>query len=347
MRSADVLPLKIDEAQPAEPSLRGPEPGATLEPAPVRTRAVRLANVERLRLLAMFEIVAFHVSGAFVEEGERLPVIAGLGLPTFLLLNNAFNCTLAERMGTSAFMRVKVSRLVLPWLVWSVFYAGTLVLERLRHGEPLGDGFSIWMIVGGTYDHLWFVPFALCGSVLVAGLQARSREWSAVGVVASALAAGLCVVVACAVTLLTQPIEWPALQWLFALPSPLLGFALGRAVLAPDGKLLRRIALLMTPLALGVVAFAYFEPQIEMLRRYMVSLALVSLAFVWPGNSDRFSQRLTPLLFGVYLVHPFFVRVYQALHLPRIPLVILTVMVFGLAVGVVLLLGRTRLRRLV
>jgi hypothetical protein len=59
--------------------------------------SARLANVERLRLLAMFEIVAFHVSE------QRLPVLAGLGLPVFLLLNNAFNCTLAERMGTRAF----------------------------------------------------------------------------------------------------------------------------------------------------------------------------------------------------------------------------------------------------
>ena len=40
----------------------------------------RLANVERLRLVAMYEIVAFHVSE------HRLPIVAGLGLPVFLLL---------------------------------------------------------------------------------------------------------------------------------------------------------------------------------------------------------------------------------------------------------------------
>lgn len=345
MRSADVLSREVDEA-PAEPTPR-PDLAPRSRPEPkARAKAPRLANVERLRLVAMFEIVAFHVSGAF-GTNTRLPVLAGLGLPTFLLLNNAFNLTLSERMGSRPFLQVKVSRLVLPWVVWSVVYAGIGMLERLRHGERLTEGFSFWMIVGGTYDHLWFVPFALFGSVLVVGLQAKTRSWGAAGVVGAALAAGLGVVALCALALATQPIEWPALQWLFALPSPLLGFALGRAVLATDGKVLRRVALIVTPLALAALVVARFQPEIEMLRRYLVSLAVVTLAFIWPGEPDRFSVRLTPLLFGIYLVHPLFVRVYQAVHLPEVPLSILTAVVFAVTAVTVYLLGRTRLRALV
>src|SRR5687768_7541778 len=108
MRSADVLSREVDEA-PAEAAPRPDlEPGSRPEPK-ARATAPRLANVERLRLLAMFEIVAFHVSGAF-GTNARLPVLAGLGLPTFLLLNNAFNLTLSERMGPRPFLRIKVSR---------------------------------------------------------------------------------------------------------------------------------------------------------------------------------------------------------------------------------------------
>src|SRR6187401_3024827 len=93
--------------------------------------APRLANVERLRLVAMFEIVAFHVSE------HRLPILAGLGLPVFLLLNNAFNTTLTERRGTSAFLNSKLSRLLVPWILWSLIYLSVLLLERWRHEEPL------------------------------------------------------------------------------------------------------------------------------------------------------------------------------------------------------------------
>ena len=348
MHPVDVLPLKVDELRaqpPAAVSHGGPEP----KPEGVRTPTPRLANVERLRLIAMFEIVAFHVSAALSVDGEggRLPVVAGLGLPTFLLLNNAFNCTLAERMGPRAFMRVKVSRLVLPWLVWSGVYAASLVLERLRHGEPLTEGWSPWMIVGGTYDHLWFVPFALFGGVLIAWLQASTRNGSPAKVVLGALGAGLALAVGCALILATEAIEWPALQWLFALPSPLLGFGIGRAVLAKDERLLQRVALIVTPLAVAVALVTLVEPQLEMLRRYLLSLAVVSAAFIWPGKSDRFSQRLTPLLFGVYLLHPLLVRIYQAIHPPELPLVLLTTVVFAAAAAGVLLIGRTRFRRLV
>src|SRR5215510_14800500 len=147
----------------------------------------RLANVERLRLVAMYEIVAFHVSE------HRLPVVTGLGLPVFLLLNNVFNTTLAERMGTRAFLNTKVSRLLLPWVIWNVISLALLLAERLRHGETLTQGFSFMMVLGGTYEHLWFVPFALLGAVLLAGAQVLtstvSNGWACTAalVVASAI----------------------------------------------------------------------------------------------------------------------------------------------------------------
>ena len=40
-------------------------------------KAVRLANVERLRVFAMLEIVRYH------DHGDRLAWVGGLGLPTF------------------------------------------------------------------------------------------------------------------------------------------------------------------------------------------------------------------------------------------------------------------------
>src|SRR6187431_1348199 len=99
------------------------------EATPIARSAERLANVERLRIVAMLEIVTFHVGSAFDADDYRLPIVAGLGLPVFLVLNNAFNCTLAERRGTRAFLDAKVSRLLVPWLVWSVVYAGVVLAE--------------------------------------------------------------------------------------------------------------------------------------------------------------------------------------------------------------------------
>src|SRR4051812_13640850 len=198
--------------------------------------SARLANVERLRLVAMFEIVAFHVSE------QRLPVVAGLGLPVFLLLNNAFNCTLAERMGTRAFLNTKVSRLLLPWLLWNVLYLGLGLAERWRHAEPLTQGFSFLLLLGGTYEHLWFVPFALAGAVIMAGVQSQSRALSNGWMCALALAVGAGITLAGARLLAPGSIEWPWLQWLFALPAVPFGFGLGRALLATEGRGRQRFA---------------------------------------------------------------------------------------------------------
>jgi probable poly-beta-1,6-N-acetyl-D-glucosamine export protein len=308
----------------------------------------RLANVERLRLVAMFEIVAFHASE------HRLPIVAGLGLPVFLLLNNAFNCTLTERMGTRPFLHTKVSRLLLPWLLWSVIYLVVVVLGRLRHEELLTVGFSLWMLVGGTYPHLWFVPFALAGALLMAVVQPATRALPHGVVIAAALLTGAALTLLNARILAPGTIEWPVLQWLFALPALPLGFALGRTMLAADRVSRLRVAWVCVAVALlclglglgfGLGLVGWGVP--EMVRRYAVSMALVGLAFVWPGAPDPVSQRLTPLLLGVYLVHPLIVRVYQALHLPVPPTAVFAALVFGVSALLVSALQRSRLRLLV
>lgn len=331
----------------AEVPVAVPPPVVTGLPAARRQPSERLANVERLRIIAMLEIVTFHVGGAIATGAERLPIVGGLGLPVFLVLNSAFNCTLSERMGTRGFLDAKVSRLLLPWLVWSGIYAGVVVAERVRHGESLADAFTPWMIVGGTYTHLWFVPFALFGSLLIAALQVSTKSTSHWRMAAVTLAVGVALVLGGAWADQRWQLDWPLVQWLFALPSPLLGFALGRALLARDRRLSVGLAAGLSLVAAGTLAAALLWEAPEICRRYAVTMALVSLFFLWPGSADRLSKRMTPLLFGIYLVHPFLVRAYQAAHLPALHSALLGLVIFIAAALVVEGLRRSPLRRLV
>jgi surface polysaccharide O-acyltransferase-like enzyme len=337
--SADVAPdAAVTRAAEAE-TARAAQVAAA--PEARRTGSQRLANVERLRLVAMFEIVAFHVSQ------DRLPLIAGLGLPSFLLLNNAFNCTLSERMGTRAFLRTKVTKLLVPWLVWSLVYALVIVLEKLRHDESIREAFTPWMLVGGTYIHLWFVPFALAGGVFAAALQARTQKVSHPRMVAILLALGTAWVLGGAWIMAREDVRWPALQWLFASPSPILGFALGRVILARDQRLLAVVCALSVVAGVLAELGAFGLGLHRIVPRYAVSMAVVSLALLWPGRPDAWSQKLTPLLFGVYLTHPLIVRTYMATHLPTFGVTLQTLLVFSASVVLVLILQRTPLRRLV
>jgi surface polysaccharide O-acyltransferase-like enzyme len=346
MRSSEATELHGIPAGYVEPR-RPPNLAVEAKPEPRREPAERLANVERLRIVAMLEIVTFHVGGAVATDPYRLPIVGGLGLPVFLLLNNAFNCTLSERMGTRAFLDVKVSRLMLPWLVWSGVYGGIVLAEKVRHDEPLADAFSPWMIIGGTYTHLWFVPFALFGSLIIAGLQSRTKGLPHRNMTAVALGLGTALTLGVGWLLHVRDIQWPLLQWLFALPSPLLGFALGRVILSRDRRLLSRLVVVLSVLAVGTWAAAQVVAVPEMDRRYAVSMALVSLFFLWPGTADALSRRLTPLLFGVYLTHPLLMRLYQGAHLPELPVGLLGLVVFAVAAVLVELLRRSPLKRLV
>lgn len=349
MRATEAVELNSKQGRTAvvaAPEAAVPLPGVAV--VSHKQAAERLANVERLRIVAMLEIVTFHVGGAMGAEEYRLPLVGGLGLPVFLLLNNAFNCTLAERRGTKAFLDAKVSRLLVPWLVWSVIYGGLVVAERLRHQEPIADAFLTWRaLLGGTYTHLWFVPFALFGSVLIAGLQARTRDVSHRAMAVTSLLVGALLVVGGAVILARTGGGWPVVQWLFALPSPFLGFALGRVLLANDRRFSGGLALLLVLIAVATVAAGWLLPVSEMGRRYAISMALVAAFFTWPGSSDALSRRLTPLLFGVYLVHPLVLRLYQAAHLPELQPALLGVLLFATAALLVELLRRTPLRSLV
>jgi len=323
-------------------------PRADAEVAALEPSTERLANVERLRIVAMLEIVTFHVGGAVGVDEYRLPIVGGLGLPVFLLLNNTFNCTLTARRGTRAFLDAKVSRLLLPWLVWSAVYAAVVAAERLRHDEPIAEAFLSWRtLLGGTYTHLWFVPFALFGSLAIAAAQARTRAVSHRAMAAWSLGFGGLLVAIDAVLLAYSGSNWPVLQWLFALPSPLLGFALGRVLLAGDRKLSRTVAALLVGVAALVVAGSWVAPLGEMVRRYAVSMALVGVFFTWPGKLDALSRRLTPLLFGIYLTHPLILRSYQAAHLPYMQPALLGLLLFFAAAVLVELLRRTPLRNLV
>jgi surface polysaccharide O-acyltransferase-like enzyme len=344
MRASEAADLRTGTVGPG---LGGPEIVVSAPAEEPRKSSERLANVERLRIVAMLEIVTFHVGEAIGSGSQRLPVVAGLGLPVFLLLNNAFNCTLAQRMGTRKFLDVKVSRLLLPWLIWSAVYAAIIIAESVRHDEPVADRFTLWMLVGGTYTHLWFVPFALFGSLLIAGLQLRTRFVSHTLMAALSCAVGAALVVVGAWLLATRTIEWPVLQWLFALPSPLLGFALGRMLLSEHPEFRRRATLGMSALAALVVGLGLGWEMPDMARRYAVSMALVSLFFLWPGKADVVSKRFTPLLFGIYLTHPLLVRTYQAAHLPQLPTALLGILVFGAAALFTEGLRRSPLKRLV
>jgi surface polysaccharide O-acyltransferase-like enzyme len=280
-----------------EQPLAAPAPAAPAVAKPVYVPSPRLANVERFRIIAMLEIVCFH------DTHGRIPLIAGLGLPTFLLLTNVFNCTLTEKRGFGPFVRDKFNRLALPWLFWSAVYGSFLVFGALRRGIPLGEVLTPNMLLTGTYAHLWFVPFALFCGVLVGSIQYATKNRYNWLIVSAAFVIGVALVLN-AVRLNGNTYEAPLPQWIFSLPAPFLGFVAGRAILTKDPIFLRNVLWTMAGVAfLGWLYTVAVTPDFT-LHRYAFSVLLVVAALTWAGKADPLSKYVAPLLFGIYLVHP-------------------------------------------
>jgi hypothetical protein len=288
----------------------------------------------------MLEIVRYH------DHDDRLMWIGGLGLPTFLLLTNLFNTTLTEKRGISTFLADKRERLFMPWIFWSLLYAGVLAVTALRHDEPLGSVLSWQMILAGTSSHLWFVPFALFSAGLVAGAQYLTRGLPHRPVAFGAAALGL--VVLLSFGLMPQyELEAPIPQWLLSLPSSFFGFALGRLVLAGEGRPLVRDMLPIAVVAgIGAILFGVVSHNL-LIWRYSVSLLIVFAAFLRPGKVDPLSKFLSPLLFGIYLAHHFIAERVLVKFAAIDHSQLLFVVDFAITAVVVYLLKKTLLRRFV
>ena len=49
---------------------------------------------------------------------------------------------------------------------------------------------------------------------------------------------------------------------------------------------------------------AFFLPIERLAVRYAIMVIVITMALVWPGKNDWLTRRFTPLLLGVYFVHP-------------------------------------------
>lgn len=261
--------------------------------SPASGTRIYLANWDRLRVLAALDTVALHLTGGHA--------LFGFGLPLFLILSVALGVSKLDPPLAGRFVTRRLSRILWPWAFWSCVIVGLRGLYSLREGESFFSWVEPAMLLYGPRIHLWFLPF-----IFVAGLAAHGihrgvgRSRVAVGV---ALAAGGGLLLAPP----QLPAEWPFSQWAFSLPAIPLGFALGRVVAFERSlaHLRRWLAVgLSIFVGLGLIAWGLDERAGPYAFRYAGGLGLLVAATFSPNRTDRLTEVLTPLMLGVYILHP-------------------------------------------
>lgn len=246
----------------------------------------RNVNVEILRIIAAFGIVAYHAS-APVKEIPYAGLIVFLALSP--LVDARFNWSKIRPVRNLA----KV--LLLPWIFWLIVYA---IANVAFHRPPLPGGLSVASVLYGSSPHLWFLPFifvALCGIGLLKPVcPAAQVFWLAVAATATILITSA--------TWWPQAIHWPTpySQWSHAAAAVFAGLALG--LYRPS------IRFAWGGIAIMAIALAVCASYdlIGMSLTYPIGLIAVAIAMFAPERFAAHGQTIRALsqcMFGVYLVH--------------------------------------------
>lgn len=293
------------------------------------TERRRVVYFDYLNALACFAVVCMHVNSrfwSFTPDARWMEslVIESLAYPAvglFLMMTGAKLIDYRERYSTREYVRGRVTRVVLPYVAWSllavVFHVmkGQLAAEEITPAHLCG-----WLLNGSYYSVYWFFPplFACYAAIPVLGCVEKEKRVRVCAYMALLSFVTLCVA--------PMASRWTGIAWNEALDTPisggyllypLLGYVLSRVTLSKPARLavyalgvaglsLRMVMTWVLSRRAGIVDYAYGT-----YLNFPCVLQTVAV-FVWFSRLrleregvNRAMRRLSSASFTVYLCHKF------------------------------------------
>ncbi len=263
--------------------------------------AARRQDLELLRIASAFGIVLFH-------SGSDTTGIGYSGLVVFLVLSTCFAAARPGREASIGRILAKRSvRLLVPWAFWMLAYG----IRNHFVGRNILETDRGWIngILAGTQIHLWFLPYLFVAGVALDWISCRVKRAS------SGWFAGVAAIALLATAAIWRPWAdlhgYPTVQYAHGLAGLFAGVFLGSW--GGMDPLARR--LLLAGL-LGSAFLALWRGIDGVGIPYSVGLALCSWFVLRPWRRvQRWNvQAVSDCMFGVYLVHIFFDRMYNAIR---------------------------------
>lgn len=277
--------------------------------------SARFIGVDLVRVLGALGVIWLH--GVQVETLRPSVSCVRWATPLFSLLAGFFivhGLRSAASTGLVPYLGKRFKRLYVPFLAWSLVYVALLCMSNaVSSSGSIGlhelidlwnmdrAGFWVRVLLIGTADHLWFLPFLLIATLLLTPVLSpfvSGRLPAAAGAAACVAAAGVT-----AWMLSGQDIALNNSP-LFRAPALLLGVALG-LVCHRGWPLIRQAALPVVGVAAAAGTAAWmFMNSYDVLFATIGAVGMVCLAiYRWPSGLGRVVTALGPLTFGAYLAH--------------------------------------------
>ncbi len=148
----------------------------TEQTVPIRNRAV---HFDLVRFAATFAVVQLHVATPWLWRGTDIhsgfwltclffDVLGRAGVPVFLMISGALLLGRDESYGS--FFKKRFTRVLIPLIFWTIVYEIKIVADHhfLHGGVTMDNIFSVLKnpLAGPVYDHLWFL-YMIIGMYLV------------------------------------------------------------------------------------------------------------------------------------------------------------------------------------
>ena len=274
-------------------------------------------DLDACRVLASLGVVWVHSATALPSGVGRFAV------PMFTITSMVF-CALALRKRpdepSAVFVARRWAKLYPAFLFWCAAFAALGQAKRILAGEWYLTDVHAVDFIGGTQQHLWFLPFLLVGTcVAVPALRLAVRRppagapmggtaaacgsaWASAPVPARVSAWGP-----------TSPWHWLVHAW-WATPSLFMGVALGcLAIARNDGIRVPRPFGLVGLLLFVVGSYVNWSVVYEPVR---LGTTAAGVGMFWIAGSGLLPRRIVAALapigafgMGIYLCHPVILHV--------------------------------------
>lgn len=264
----------------------------------------RNGSVDSLRLISAAGIVWFHAHA----NGQILSYSA---LSVFIVFLIVLPLNSSRPVPLKTFVGGRLDRLLRPWLVWSLIYAGLKLAQAWSTGSSVRTEFDSSMLLIGTQAHLWFLPFGFICSIAAFALLRRVSLHSSLAFAVAVLIAGVSLPVSAA--LLEGKLPSPLAEWIYAIPAVLFACTIYLSNLRSG-----RLIALLAALGVGFLATLQVSDTGANSLSLVLGVALSILAFQIKTPSTPLTKWMAMVSMPVYLMHPIFLslgnRLIQADH---------------------------------